>query len=104
MEKANKYLFLIIISIFCVVILSLLIGNNKNKIENINETIKELKEQEGYNLLYVGAEDCEACSYQLPQIEAIIKTYDFPMYYIDLNNLSDNKVSEIGRASCRERV
>ena len=42
MEKANKYLFLSIISIFCVVILSLLIGNNKTKIENINETIKEL--------------------------------------------------------------
>ena len=95
MEKVNKYLFLSIISIFCVVILSLLIGNNKNKIENINETIKEVKEQEGYNLLYIGAEDCEACSYQLPQIEAIIKTYDFPMYYIDLNNLSDNKVSDI---------
>ena len=35
MEKVNKYLFLSIISIFCVVILSLLIGNNKNKIENI---------------------------------------------------------------------
>ena len=95
MEKVNRYLFLSIISIFGIIILSLLIGNNKNNIENIKQTIEELKKQEGYNLLYVGAEDCEACSYQIPQIEAIIKTYDFPMYYIDLKNLSDNKVSEI---------
>lgn len=95
MNKANKYLFITIIIVCSLIIISLYVTKKTTSYKEAEKVIDEVLKSEGYQLLYIGSKECEACSKELPQIESLIKNYNFGMYYIDLDNLSDSKVSKI---------
>lgn len=95
MNKENKIVFLAILIIGIVSILYMTITQKKTAYNDALEIADNVLMNKGYTLLYVGSGDCEGCRLQEAQIKPLIENYDFGFYYINLEDLSKNNVSDL---------
>ncbi len=95
MNKENKIVFLAILIIGIISILYMTITQKKTAYNDALEIADNVLMNKGYTLLYVGSGDCEGCRLQEAQIKPLIENYDFGFFYINLEDLSKNNVSDL---------
>lgn len=95
MSKENKITFLVIFAIGIVSVLYMLISQRNTAYKDALEIADNVLNNEGYTLLYIGSGDCEGCRLEESQIKPLIENYDFGFFYINLEDLSENRVSDL---------
>lgn len=95
MSKENKITFIVILVIGIVSILYMTISQKKTAYNDAVEIADNVLKNKGYTLLYVGAGNCDGCKLEEAQIKPLIENYDFGFYYINLENLTKNNVSDL---------
>lgn len=108
MKKFNAtMLFIITVTVICILICLLLILNHMNIISlNFNSTNKlttyteitfdeyaKMIENEETFILLMGQPSCSHCADFKPTIEKVIKKYQIEVKYIDISKLSDKEYS-----------
>lgn len=95
MSKENKIIFLVIFVIGITTIFYMLISQKKTAYNDAIEIADNVLNNKGYTLLYVGAGNCDGCKLEEAQIKPLIENYDFGFFYINLEDLSKNNVSDL---------
>lgn len=95
MNKGNSIIFISLSTILLLAGFSIYISKITNSSKKAYNIINDVKKTKGNQLIYVGSADCRGCVLQQSQIETLIKNYEFNLYYLDLENVSKKKVSNI---------
>lgn len=95
MSKENKIVFLVVIIIATLSVLGIFISKKNTAYNDALEIADNVLKNEGYTLLYLGSSDCDGCHLEESQIKPLLETYDFGFFYINLNDLSDERVFDV---------
>jgi len=92
----SKKLILILVLIISVLIISTIILTNKDKhfIKISYEQIQDKIEKKEDFILCISATNCSHCKDYKPKLKKIAKNYDIVIYYINTDDLTEEKYEE----------